>query len=146
MQLLKKWGVEFNVLACVARETAYRPLDVYHFFKEQGAAFIQFTPVVERIADQKAAGYGLRFAMPAALDTEETNTQVTSWTVEPEKYGDFLTAVFDEWVRQDVGKVFVMNFEWALNAAVGCGSPIWIFAFYGSKGSKGFACKAFLIG
>jgi uncharacterized protein len=128
LRLLKKWGVEFNVLACVARETAYRPLEVYRFLKEQGAAFIQFTPVVERIPDQKAAGSGLRFATPSALETRETNTRVTSWTVEPEKYGEFVIAIFDEWVRKDVGKVFVMNFEWALNAAVGHGSPVCVFA------------------
>jgi len=128
MRLLKKWGVEFNVLASVARETAYRPLDVYHFFKEQGVTFIQFTPVIERLADQSAAAHGLRFAMPSALDERETNTQVTPWTVEPEQYGEFLIAVFDEWVRQDVGKVFVMNFEWALNAAVGNASPICVFS------------------
>jgi uncharacterized protein len=128
MRLLKKWGVEFNVLACVARETAYRPLDVYHFFKEQGVRFIQFTPLVERMPDQKAAGYGLRFAMPSSLGTTETNTQLTPWTVEPEKYGEFLIAIFDEWVRQDVGKMFVMNFEWTLNASIGNGSPICIFS------------------
>jgi uncharacterized protein len=128
MQLLKKWGVEFNVLACVARETAYRPLDVYRFFREQGASFIQFTPVVERIPDRKEAGRGFRLAMPSILDAREPNTQVTSWTVEPEKYGEFLIGIFDEWVRQDVGKVFVMNFEWALNAAVGNGSPICVFS------------------
>jgi uncharacterized protein len=128
MRLLKKWGVEFNVLACVARETAYRPMDVYHFFKEQGASFIQFTPVVERIPDQKVAGRGFRFAMPSSLDARETNTRVTSWTVEPEQYGEFLIAIFDEWVRQDVGKVFVMNFEWTLNAAVGNGSPVCVFS------------------
>jgi serine-type anaerobic sulfatase-maturating enzyme len=126
--LLKKWGVAFNVLACVGRETACRPLDVYHFLKEQGAAFIQFTPVIERLPDQKAVGYGLRFAMPSALEKREPNTQVTSWTVEPEKYGEFLIAIFDEWVRKDVGKVFVMNFEWVLNAAMGYGSPICVFA------------------
>lgn len=128
MKLLKKWGVEFNVLACVAREAAYRPLDIYHFFKDQGANFIQFTPVVERMPDQKAAGCGLQFAMPSALGTTETDPGVTPWTVEPEKYGEFLIAIFDEWVRQDVGKTFVMNFEWALNAAVGYGSPVCIFS------------------
>ncbi len=128
LRLLKKWGVEFNVLACVAKETAYRPLDVYRFFKEQGAGFIQFTPVVERMPDQKAAGYGLQFAMPSALGTAEINTQVTPWTVEPEKYGDFLIAIFDEWVRRDVGNTFVMNFEWTLNAAIGIGSPICTFS------------------
>jgi len=128
MRLLKKWGVEFNVLACVARETAYRPLEVYRFFKEQGVTFIQFTPVVERMPDQKAAECGLHFASPPSREAGEDTTQVTPWTVEAEKYGDFLVAIFDEWVRQDVGKVFVMNFEWVLNAAFGLGSPICIFS------------------
>ena len=128
MRLLKKWEVEFNVLACVARETAYRPLEVYRFFKEQGVAFIQFTPVVERMPDQKAAAYGLHFASPPGREAAEDTTHITPWTVEAEKYGDFLIAIFDEWVHQDVGKVFVMNFEWALNAAFGIGSPICIFS------------------
>ena len=44
---------------------------------------------------------------------------VSSWTVEAEKYGDFLIAIFDEWVRRDVGKVDVMNFEHALTAWLG---------------------------
>ena len=46
----------------------------------------------------------------------------------PEAYGDFLIAVFEEWVRHDVGKVFVMNFEWALNAWIGNPSPVCVHA------------------
>ena len=128
LRLLQKHGVEYNLLACVARETALRPLDVYHFFKEEGVEFIQFTPVVERIADSMSRGVGLRLAAPASLTEEEKQTEVTPWSVIPEEYGDFLIAVFEEWVRQDVGKVFVMNFEWALNAWIGNPSPVCIFA------------------
>jgi len=128
LRLLKKWGVEFNVLACVAGETAHRPLEVYRFFKEQEVAFIQFIPVVERMPDPKETESGLHFASPPKRGTAESPARVTPWTVEAGKYGDFLVAVFDEWVRQDVGKVFVMNFEWALNAALGMGSPICIFS------------------
>ncbi|RJP56380.1 MAG: anaerobic sulfatase maturase [Candidatus Auribacter fodinae] len=128
LRLLQKHKVDFNVMACVAKETAYRPLDVYHFFKQEGVEFIQFTPIIERVPDQKAVSYGLNLAMPALLDTEEPNKRVTHWTVEPEKYADFLIAIFDEWVRHDVGKIFIMNFEWALNAAIGNGSPVCIFS------------------
>ncbi len=128
LRLLQKHQVDFNVLACVAKKTAYRPLDVYHFFKEQGIEFIQFTPIIERMPDAKAKSCGLTLALPSALEHEEPNTQVTGWTVEPEKYGDFLNTIFDEWVRKDVGKVFVMNFEWALNAALGHSSPVCIFS------------------
>ena len=106
LRLLKKHGVDFNVLACVAKEIAKKPLDVYRFLKDEGVEFIQFTPIVER----------------------DANLKVLPWTVEPESYGDFLIAIFEEWVRTDVGKVFVMNFEWALNAWVGNPSPVCIFA------------------
>ena len=63
--------------------------------------------------------HGLKLACPASLDKAEPQTEVTSWSVVPEEYGDFLIAVYEEWVRHDVGKVFIMNFEWALNAWIG---------------------------
>jgi uncharacterized protein len=84
--------------------------------------------VIERAADERSGKQGLRLASPASLDREETNTKAMPWTVEPEAYGDFLIAIYEEWVRQDVGRVFVMNFEWALNAWIGNSSPVCIFA------------------
>ena len=128
LKLLQKHGVEYNVMACVGRDTAYQPLEVYNFFKSQDVEFIQFFPIIERMPDERAQACGLSLGMPASLDKEEINTQVTSWTVEPERYADFLIAIFDEWVRNDVGKTFVMNFEWALNAWMGNPSPVCIFA------------------
>jgi len=124
LRLLQKHGVEYNVLASVARETARRPLDVYNFLKDEGVEFIQFAPVVERLPDERSRSHGLRLASPAALDREEPQVEVTPWTVIPVEYGDFLIAIFEEWVRNDVGKNFVMNFEWALNAWIGNPSPV----------------------
>ncbi|MCX5900879.1 MAG: anaerobic sulfatase maturase [Proteobacteria bacterium] len=128
LRLLQKHKVEYNVLACVARETALRPLEVYQFFRGEGIDFIQFAPVVERLAEDADRDCGLRLASPATLDQQEENTQVTPWSVTPEDYGDFLIAVYEEWVRHDVGKLFVMNFEWALNAWIGNPSPVCIHA------------------
>jgi len=128
LRLLQKHKVEYNVLACVAHDTAKHPLDVYRFFKDQGIEFIQFTPIVERTPDTRSSQLGLCLAGPAARDKEESETDVTSWTVVPEEYGDFLIAVYEEWVRHDVGKIFVMNFEWALNAWIGNPSPVCIHA------------------
>ena len=128
VRLLQKHLVEFNVLACVGRDTACRPLEVYRFFKEAGIHYIQFTPIVERMPDSGTQALGLWLAPPAVLDRPEANTQVTPWTVEPEIYGDFLIAIYEEWVRKDVGTTFVMNFEWALTAWVGEPSPVCIFA------------------
>jgi sulfatase maturation enzyme AslB (radical SAM superfamily) len=58
----------------------------------------------------------------------ESQTGVTPWTVIPEGYGDFRIAVYEEWVHHDVDSVFVMNFEWALNAWIGDPSPVCIHA------------------
>ncbi len=128
LRLLQKHSVEYNVLACVARETAQRPLEVYRFFKDEGVEFIQFSPVVERMPDSSSRQIGLRLAGPASLSTGDEQTGVTPWTVIPEEYGDFLIAVYEEWVRNDVGNIFVTNFEWALNAWIGNPSPVCIHA------------------
>jgi len=128
LRLLQKHKVEYNVLACVGRETALRPLEVYRFLKNEGVEFIQFTPIVERMPDAESRGLGLHLASPARLDKLNGETEVTPWTVDPEAYGDFLVAIYEEWVRHDIGKVFVMNFEWALNAWIGNASPVCIHA------------------
>jgi uncharacterized protein len=112
LSLLKKHQVEFNVLTCVTRDSAYKPLEIYRFFKEQGIQFIQFIPIVER----------------DSLRIGELQPAVTPWTVESETYGEFLIQIFNEWVRQDVGDTFIMNFEWALAAWTGIPSSICIFS------------------
>ncbi len=128
VRMLRRHGVEFNALACVGRETAAHPLEVYRFFKQEGIHYIQFTPIVEREADADTQVIKLWLARPAVLDRPEPNTRVTPWTVEPEAYGDFLIAICEEWVRKDVGTTFVMNFEWALTAWLGEPSPVCIFS------------------
>ncbi len=124
LRLLQKHQVEYNVLASVARNTATKPLDVYRFLKNEGIEFIQFSPIVERKPDECSVRHGLRLAGPASLDSQTRQTEVTPWSVVPGEYGDFLIAIYEEWVRHDVGKVFVMNFEWALNAWIGNPSPV----------------------
>jgi len=128
LKLLQKYKAEYNVLACVARETAHKPLDVYHFFKSQGVEFIQFSPVVERMPDSSSIQLGLRLAGPASLKEAKERAEVTPWSVTPEEYGNFLIAIYEEWVRYDVGNVFVMNFEWALDAWMGEPSPVCVHA------------------
>lgn len=128
LKLLQTHGVEYNVMASVARETARHPLEIYRFFKEQVVEFIQFVPVIERQPGASEQELGLQLAGPAVLEREEANTAVTPWTVLPEDYGDFLITIYEEWVRKDVGSTFVMNFEWALNAWLGEPSPVCIHA------------------
>jgi len=128
LRLLQKHRVDYNIMACVAGETAKHPLDVYRFFRNEGVEFIQFTPIVERMPGEDSKQLGLRLAGPASLDKEEGETGVTPWTLVPGEYGDFLISIYEEWVRNDVGRVFVMNFEWALNAWIGNPSPVCVHA------------------
>jgi len=123
LRLLGKHGVQFNVLASVARETARHPLEVYRFFKAEGIEFIQFIPIVERMPGEPSKALGLELGTPPLLDRTEEG-EVTPWTVEPDAYGSFLCDIFSEWVRNDVGKVFVMNFEWTLFAWIGGEGPV----------------------
>lgn len=128
LSLLKKHGVEFNILACVTKQASYKPLEIYNFFKEQDIQFIQFIPIVEREANKSTLELALRHATPPSLYKEESQKVVTSWTVEPAAYGSFLIEVFDEWIQKDIGLVYIMNFEWALAAWMGIPSPVCIFS------------------
>jgi uncharacterized protein len=115
--------VDFNVLVTVSSANVDHPLAIYRYLKQLGANFIQFNPVVERVAQPKETVIGMHFAVPPALSLSkaahaypsvEPEATVIPHTVSAQAYGDFLTTVFDEWVRNDVGSVHVMNFEWAL--------------------------------
>ena len=103
---------QYNALACVNRRSALEPLLVYDFFRDAGIEFVQFIPVVERTAGLRETGHGLALHGPG--NPEETVTEAPEWSVLPGDYGQFPTTIFDRWIKRDVGKMFVMNFEWAL--------------------------------
>ena len=128
LDCLKRHGVEFNTLTVVNRANSQQPLEVYHFLKGIGSQFLQFIPLVERAApaEMKSAGYD--FAAPPLPGQPENPTAVTPWSAEAEQYGKFLCAIFDEWVRHDVGKTFVQLFDVALGNWMGLGSSLCVFA------------------
>ena len=112
LRLLQKHGVEFNTLTVVNRKNARHPLEVYRFLRGLGSRFMQFIPLVERLPDAEAAGLGLDLAMPPQPGVEDAaRLPVTEWSVEPGQYGEFLCAIFDEWLEHDVGRVFVQLFD-----------------------------------
>lgn len=111
INLLNKWHVEWNAMAVINDFNADYPLDLYNFFKEIGAHYIQFTPIVERLT---ANGCGGHLATPSA-----TNATLADFSVSPEQWGQFLCDLFDEWVREDVGKYFVQLFDATLANWVG---------------------------
>ncbi len=119
LDTLLRHGVEFNVLCSVTPTNSCEPLRVYRFFKEAGAKFVQFMPIVERLPDDAARSLGLQLAVGLRSGESVAGPMMTPWSVKPEAYGEFLCRIFDQWVRHDVGSFFIMNFEWALSAYMG---------------------------
>ena len=121
--------MDFNTLTVVNRANSQQPLEVYRFLKEIGSGYLQFIPLVERMADDADQGneQGSGSAA-AALGKGPPQSPVTSWSVKAGQYGNFLVQIFQEWVRHDVGRVFVQLFDVALGNWMGLGSSLCIFA------------------
>ena len=96
IRLMQRYGVEWNAMATVHAANADRPLEFYRFFKSIGCQYLQFTPIVE-----------------------SNGEDVLPMAVTPGQWGNFLCAIFDEWVQTDVGKVFVQIFDATLANWVG---------------------------
>jgi uncharacterized protein len=127
LQVLKKHGVEFNTLTTVHRKNSPHALEVYRFLREAGSGYLQFIPIVERNAPP-ATTDGLWLAPPPDHANAATlDAQVTPWSVRPADYGQFLITIFDEWVRRDVGRVYVQQFDAAL--ANWAGEPAGVCVF-----------------
>ena len=120
---LKKYKVEFNTLTCVSKTNEDEPLKVYNFLKEIGSGYIQFIPIVERLA-QDPLGNELKLISPSYTKS----ASITEYSVDPLKYGKFLSSVFDEWVRKDVGRYFVQIFDVALEAWFGLKPNLCVFS------------------
>lgn len=112
IRLLQKHGVEWNAMGVVNDYNADYPLDVYHFYKDNGCKYIQFAPIIERL---KPHADGRHLASVA----EQDETQLAPFSVTPEQYAHFCCTIFNEWVRNDVGKVFVQLFDSTLARWVG---------------------------
>jgi len=112
LKLFKKHQVDFNILTTVHAANADHPLDVYRFLRDEvQAQFIQFIPIVER---KNQTGHQEGF-------------KVTKRSVTGKQYGQFLIAIFDEWVQRDVGQVFVQIFDVALGVWYGQPASLCIF-------------------
>ena len=107
LRLLQKHGVEYNVLTTVNRINADHPLEVYRFLRDIArTTWIQLIPVVERIP---------------------LTSQVSDHSVVAEQFGRFLIGIFDEWVRHDVGRIFVQTFEAAARNWLGLPPGMCVF-------------------
>lgn len=114
-RLLQKHQVDFNVLTTVHAANADHPLEVYRFLRDDlGAQWLQFIPIVERI---NLDGRSLI----------QEGCTVTDRSVKSEQWGRFLNSIFDEWVQQDVGRIYVTFFEAALASWLGFPASLCIF-------------------
>jgi uncharacterized protein len=112
VDLLKQHRVEFNILTTVHAANADYPVEVYRFLRDEVCTpFVQLIPIVER---QNDTGF-------------QEGRQVTARSVTAEQYGKFMIAIYEEWVRHDVGHVFVQLFDVALAAWVGDRPGLCIF-------------------
>ena len=120
---LQRHGVEFNILCTVNAANQDHGRAVYRFFRDElGAKWVQFIPIVERATEQTIQianqGWSEQPGQKRLLYTQ-TGNLVTERTVGSLQYGQFLIDVFEEWVRRDVGKVYVQLFDVTLEAFFG---------------------------
>ena len=112
LRLLQRHGVQYNILTTVHAANAGHGLEVYRFLRDEaGAQFVQFIPIVER---DNETGF-------------QQGERLTGRSVIGEQYGAFLIDVFDEWVRNDVGRMFVQIFDVALAAWLGQRAGLCVF-------------------
>ena len=121
IQLLNKHNVDWNAMAVVNDFNADYPFDFYHFFKDNGCQYIQITPIVERIVNHDDGRH-------LATLTDSDEAPLADFSVTPEQWGRFLCAIFDEWVRHDVGQTYVELFDCILANWVGETPGICVYA------------------
>ena len=121
LRLLRDEGVEFNTLTVVHRDNALHGRRVYRYLRDQGVRFMQFIPLVERVD-----GGGILAGAPPGGEAPPAG--VAPWSVPPRAFGTFMRAVFDDWVRNDVGRVYVQLFDVQLALWAGLPAELCVFA------------------
>jgi len=122
IETMQRNKVDFNTLTTVHRANADSPLEVYRFLRDNGSGYMQFIPIVERIAHQ-VTEEGLRLISPDFAGA----AKVAPWSVEPRQFGKFLCTILDEWVRRDVGGTYVQLFDISLELWSGMEASLCIF-------------------
>jgi len=132
MRCLQEHGVEFNVLTCVNRHNGDHPARVYRFLRESGVRFVQFIPIVEPSGEVlQTADHQVQSpteSPPTGSAETSAEALVSRRSVRPGQFGRFLIGVFEEWIQNDVGRIFVRDFDQALAAWAGAGASLCIYA------------------
>ena len=106
-EILRRHGIPCDILCVVHDRNVRRPLQVYRFIREMGASYLGFLPIIERVAGSATA--------------------VTPESVPPAAFGEFLSTIFDEWIRGDVHRIMVQMFDEAARPSMGLDHSLCIF-------------------
>ena len=120
LEQLKRADVQWNALTMIHAANAGHGAEVYRFLRDEcGARFVQFIPIIERVAEADGEGTVPWSSWRDRPLYVQRGERVTGRSVTAEQYGRFLIDVFEDWVRRDVGKVYVQMFDVALANWVG---------------------------
>lgn len=110
IKLFQKHGVKFNAMCVINSENSKQPAAVYNFLKNLGVEYMQFSPICERIATDEHELFSV------VTNDYQKDTDEMSENVSAKDFGNFLCRIFDLWVKQDVGKIYVNYFDNTLAA------------------------------
>ncbi len=115
INLLYRYGVEYNTMTTVNKASEGRGVEVYRFLKQLGTRFMQFMPVVEHVKyPLNASGKPDKKARPFIVDPGTEGARISPWSVNAIAFGKFMCDIFDAWVVEDVGQYFVNLFDCTL--------------------------------
>ena len=115
IELLKKHDIPFNTLTCISQSNCDHPLEVYNFLKELGSTFMQFSEVVETTPEN------------SDFDNIAPAYETRGFSIRPAAYGTFMSAIFNEWIEKDIGKIVVRQFESIISRTLGMGHHSCVF-------------------
>ncbi|MDO5490394.1 MAG: anaerobic sulfatase-maturation protein [Bacteroidaceae bacterium] len=121
VELLERHHVEWNAMATVHQANVEQPLEFYSFFRNTlGCRYLQFTPIVERLLQEGEKTW--------LAQVGDEDCRLAPYSVLPHQWGNFLCAIFDEWVRHDVGYTFVQLFDATLAGWMGVAPGVCVYA------------------
>jgi uncharacterized protein len=120
---LRQHNVDFNILCTVNSANEHHGRSVYRFFRDElGAQWVQFIPIIERATADTIQianlGWSERPGERRLLYTQ-SGDMVTDRSVGGKQYGQFMIDIFEEWVRHDIGRMYVQLFDVTLEAYFG---------------------------
>ncbi len=112
VDMMNQYKVDFNTLSVVNKNCEGRGAEVYQFFKGIGSQYMQFIPIVEMLSPEQVAQLGQRERVISPQEAcANPQAHLAPWSVSPLGYGQYMCDIYDEWIKEDVGRYFVQLFD-----------------------------------